>query len=196
MVRLYDNHQTYSLQKWNLNLKIFCITSLYNFRWTKVSEDKRPTRVNAVLLCSLCRIKLDCISGFMDTLARHWHTELHVTWSYLKLPKVHVHDISVNIMCNSCIYSHDCVCINYVSPNHPLTDLQHWLADIPVNPLTAKLFNLNFHPFEIVSRWRDPQLQVSENYSDLKKWRSTVFKYSWLMSYFVFNVFKRWYLMC
>ena len=37
------------------------------------------------------------------------------------------------------------------------------------NPLAAKLFNLNFHPLEVVSRWRDPQLQVSENYSDLKK---------------------------
>ena len=35
--------------------------------------------------------------------------------------------------------------------------------------LTAKLFNLNFHPLEVVSRWRDPQLQVSENYSDLTK---------------------------
>ena len=34
-----------------------------------------------------------------------------------------------------------------------------------INPLTAKLFNLNFHPLEAVSRWRDPQLQVSENYS-------------------------------
>ena len=34
-------------------------------------------------------------------------------------------------------------------------------------PLTAKLLNLNFHPLEVVSRWRDPQLQVSENYSDL-----------------------------
>ena len=32
------------------------------------------------------------------------------------------------------------------------------------NPLTAKLFNLDFHPLEVVSRWRDPQLQVSENY--------------------------------
>ena len=38
------------------------------------------------------------------------------------------------------------------------------------NPLTTKLFNLNFHPLEVVSRWRDPQLQVSENYSDLTKW--------------------------
>ena len=32
------------------------------------------------------------------------------------------------------------------------------------NPLTAKLFNLNFHPLEVVSRYSDPQLQVSENY--------------------------------
>ena len=29
-----------------------------------------------------------------------------------------------------------------------------------VNPLTANLFNLIFHPLEVVSRWRDPQLQV------------------------------------
>ena len=63
------------------------------------------------------------------------------------------------------------------------------------NPLTAKLFNLNIHPLEIVARWRDPQLQVSENYSDLTKRTSIVFKYCWLMSYF-FNMFKRWYLMC
>ena len=39
------------------------------------------------------------------------------------------------------------------------------------NPLTAKLFNLNFHPLEVVYRWRDTQLQVSENYSDLIKWK-------------------------
>ena len=50
-----------------------------------------------------------------------------------------------------------------------------------LNPLTAKLFNLNFHPLEVVSRWRDPQRQVSGNYSDLTKWRSTVFKYCWLI---------------
>ena len=43
---------------------------------------------------------------------------------------------------------------------------------VNINPLTAKLFNLNFHPLEVVSRWRDPQLQVIENYSDLTKWRS------------------------
>ena len=64
------------------------------------------------------------------------------------------------------------------------------------NPFTAKLINFNFHPLEVVSRWRDPQLQVSKNYSHLTKWRSTLFKSCWLMSYFIFNMFKRWYLMC
>ena len=67
---------------------------------------------------------------------------------------------------------------------------------IQLNPLTAKLFNLNFHSLEVVSRWRDPQLQVSENYSDLTKWRSTLFKSCWLMSHFILNIFKMWYLMC
>ena len=64
------------------------------------------------------------------------------------------------------------------------------------NPLTAKLFNLNFYTLGVVSRWRDPQLQVSENYSDLTKWRSTVSNYCWLMSYFIFTMFKRWWLFC
>ena len=71
-----------------------------------------------------------------------------------------------------------------------------WLTLSGRNPLTAKLFNLNFHPLEVVSRWRDPQLQVSENYSDLTKWRSTLFKSCWLMSHFIFTIFKMWYLMC
>ena len=31
----------------------------------------------------------------------------------------------------------------------------------------ARLCNLNFHPLEVVSRYRDPQLQVGENYSYL-----------------------------
>ena len=60
-----------------------------------------------------------------------------------------------------------------------------------INPLTAKLFNPNFHSLEVVSRWRDPQLPVSENDSDLTKWRSTLFNYCWLMSHFIFDMFKR-----
>ena len=65
-----------------------------------------------------------------------------------------------------------------------------YFRHIIINPLTAKLLNLNFHPLEVVSRWRDPQLQVSENYSDLTKWRSTLFKSCCLMSHFIFNIFK------
>ena len=80
--------------------------------------------------------------------------------------------------------------ITYVMRPHPL-----YIFNLSVrnrlNPLTAKLKNRNFHPLEVVSRWRDPQLQVCENNSDLTKWRSTVFKYCWLMSYFIFNMFKR-----
>ena len=44
-----------------------------------------------------------------------------------------------------------------------------YTLDQRINPLPAKLFNWNFHSLEIVSRWRDPQLQVSENYADLSK---------------------------
>ena len=32
------------------------------------------------------------------------------------------------------------------------------------NPCPAKLMYFNFHPLEVVSRYRDPQLQVAENY--------------------------------
>ena len=30
---------------------------------------------------------------------------------------------------------------------------------IHIISLTAKFFNLNFHPLKVVSRWRDPQLK-------------------------------------
>ena len=42
---------------------------------------------------------------------------------------------------------------------HFITGISRWS-----NHLAARLFNWNFHPLEVVSRWRDPQLQVSENY--------------------------------
>ena len=88
-------------------------------------------------------------------------------------------------------------CILCYSRNHAIESkvrchvgLVGWSDDLHTqdwfNPLTAKLFNLNFHWLEVLSRWRDPQLQVSENYSDLAKWKSTVFKYCWLMSHFFF----------
>ena len=44
-------------------------------------------------------------------------------------------------------------------------------------------------------RWRDPQLQVNENYSNLTKWRSAILKSLSLMSRFMFNMLKSWYIM-
>ena len=35
------------------------------------------------------------------------------------------------------------------------------------NPYPAKLTYFNFHPLEVVSRYRDPQLQLDENYAYL-----------------------------
>ena len=34
-----------------------------------------------------------------------------------------------------------------------------------INPYSAKINYLNFHPLVVVSRYREPQLQVGENYS-------------------------------
>ena len=46
-----------------------------------------------------------------------------------------------------------------------------------VNPYPAKLIYLNFQPLEVVSRWRDTQPQVVENYSYLFNLRPNVYKY-------------------
>ena len=48
-------------------------------------------------------------------------------------------------------------------------DVVSYTAELEFNPLTAKLFNWNVHRLEVVDRVSDPQLQVSENYSDLTK---------------------------
>ena len=62
-----------------------------------------------------------------------------------------------------------------------------------MNPCHAKLIYFDFHPLEVVSRWRDPQLQVSENYLDLTKMEVNDFKILLNNSRFIFNMFKRWY---
>ena len=38
------------------------------------------------------------------------------------------------------------------------------LIHFTFNPFPAKFIYLNFHPVEVVSRYRNPQLQVGENY--------------------------------
>ena len=37
--------------------------------------------------------------------------------------------------------------------------------NVHLNPEPAELIYLNFHPLEVVSRYRDQQIQVGENYA-------------------------------
>ena len=46
-------------------------------------------------------------------------------------------------------------------------DKQYFSLKYTVNAYHAKLSYLNFQPLEVVFRYRDPQLQVGENYSYL-----------------------------
>ena len=50
-----------------------------------------------------------------------------------------------------------------------------WEAIDRINPYPAKLIYLNFQPLEVVSRYRDPQTQVVENYqtfTNIDAWKS------------------------
>ena len=64
-----------------------------------------------------------------------------------------------------------------------------WLKcpSLYMDPFIANSCNLNFHPLEAVSRWRDPQLQVGENYSYLSKWRQIIFTFSLIEETFNFK---------
>ena len=44
------------------------------------------------------------------------------------------------------------------------------------SPLLVRSSNLNFQPLEVVSRYRDPQLQVDENYPYLFHLRTNISK--------------------
>ena len=101
---------------------------------------------------------------------------LHVTW---KMPSF-TDAFRIGMICYKL----------YLKLDHAL------MRPTTINALTAKLSNWNFHLLEVVSRWRDPQPQVSENYSDLTEWRSAILTSCRLTSRFICNMFKRWYLMC
>ena len=63
-------------------------------------------------------------------------------------------------------------------------------GDMPspaINPKSDKSNNLNFQPLEVVSRYRDPQLQVAENYADLLNLRPNICEYWCLNPHFIPN---------
>ena len=46
-----------------------------------------------------------------------------------------------------------------------------------LNPQSTELFNLNFRSLKVVSRYRDPQLQVTENLCDLRNLGLNIYHY-------------------
>ena len=56
-----------------------------------------------------------------------------------------------------------------------------------IDPYPAEVIYLNFQPLEVVSRYRDPQPQVVENYSYLFSLRPNINKYWYLNSHFITN---------
>ena len=56
-----------------------------------------------------------------------------------------------------------------------------------INPYPAKLIYLHFQLLEVASRYRDPQLQVGENYWYLFNLRPSICKSWCLNSHFISN---------
>ena len=57
-----------------------------------------------------------------------------------------------------------------------------------VNSGLKGLIYLNFHPLEVVSRYRDPQLQVGENYSYLFNLSTNICRSGCLDAHFSPNI--------
>ena len=91
--------------------------------------------------------------------------------------------------------SFDMLTYQYTTTLHPQLFLNNLVAStgnskllLPsFNPYSAKLHNLNFHPLKVVSRYRDPQLQVGENLSYLFNLRQNICNYCCLNTYFTPN---------
>ena len=59
---------------------------------------------------------------------------------------------------------------------------------VRVNPYPAKLIHLNFQPLEVVSRYRDTQFQVAENYSYLFNLSTNICQSWCLNTHFISNI--------
>ena len=58
-----------------------------------------------------------------------------------------------------------------------ITDFMFYKA---VSAYPAKILYLNFYPLQVVSRYRDPQLQLPKNYAYLINLRTNIYK-SWCL---------------
>ena len=181
---------------WNFHFSMaaiwrpFRICIIHEVQKVLVLRPKLPTALTVPtrdVVCAMCTFGLNvCICNNIELIS-HYN---HIIKMYDKL-----------LTCDTPIARPNMVIVRlWVWNQFSIFVKQPWniqsmkLAIKRVNPLTAKLFNLNFHPLEAVSRWRDPQLQVSENYySD--KIEVNSFQILLVDVTIIINIFKMWYLM-
>ena len=67
------------------------------------------------------------------------------------------------------------------------TEIFQCYMQVRVNPYSAEVIYLNFQAIEVVSRCRDPQPQVLENYSYVFILRPNIYKFCCLNRHFIPN---------
>ena len=94
---------------------------------------------------------------------------------------VHVSSMLTVWVCHNCLMIMDMhYCCSWV--NLSLQDKRTFVFSFDDHePKVIRLSYLNFHPLEAVARYRDPQLQVGENYSYLFNFSSNIYR-SWCLS--------------
>ena len=100
---------------------------------------------------------LTTVYGVWSALVRHWSTSRDVSWDTLVKKRLsNVQDLEQRLF-----FSGQKTCYFIILAETPLS----LNPSDCFNPLPATLSYLNFNPLEIVSRYRDPQLQLGEKYS-------------------------------
>ena len=74
------------------------------------------------------------------------------------------------------VISADALLIDYLTKYFLSSNVSSHTSDAMISPYNAKLTNLNFRSLEVVSRYRDPQLQAGEKYQYELNLRQTIHK--------------------
>ena len=75
---------------------------------------------------------------------------------------------------------------------YPARSLNYQIYPLGVNPSPARVSYLIIHPSEVVFRYRDPQLQVSENYSNLLNLKPNRISKFWYLNAHLFPINLIW----
>ena len=85
-------------------------------------------------------------------------------------------------------------CVLQIRNSSKARDIELFVI-ITYYPIYRHLFNWNFYPLEVVSRWRDSQLQVGKKYSGLNGVQRFLNLADWCHILMLYTL-KSWYEMC